>query len=88
MNPSQVRESCHNLIFERTLEISHGNVGHGHPMVLSCGGVFVPRPRPINPHDPLYHILYTSNETAPTKIVSALIAHDVLDILMVKNDSN
>lgn len=88
MNPNDVCESCHHLIFERTLEISQGNIGHGHPMVLSCGGIFVPRPRPINPHDPLYHILSTPNDAAPTKIVSTLIAHDVLDILMVKNDSN
>lgn len=88
MNPTQVRESCNELILERTLEISQGNIGHGHPMVLSCGGIFVPRPRPINPHDPLYHILYTSNAEAPTKIVSALIGHDVLDVIMVKNVTN
>ncbi len=88
MNPAQVRESCNDLILERTLEISQGNLGHGHPMVLSCGGIFVPRPRSINPHDPLYHILYTPNDTTPAKIVSALIAHDILDVIMIKNDSH
>jgi hypothetical protein len=88
MRPSEINDFCNDIILERTMQITQGELGHGHPTVLSCGGIFVPRPKPINPKDPLYHILYTPNEDTPTKIVSALITRDILDEVLDKTESN
>lgn len=81
-------EFCTDLILERTLELGDGDIGDSHPKIMSCGGIFVPRPRAINPSDPLYHILYTPNNNQPTKIVSALITNNILDELMNKENLN
>lgn len=70
------------------MALSRDDLRGGHPAVLSCGGIFVPRPRPINPSDPLYLILNTPNDTQPVKVVSALITSNVLDEVLVKDGLN
>jgi hypothetical protein len=80
--------SCHDMILERFLDVSQGDLQASHPMILSCGGVFVPRPPMLNPRDPLYHILHTPNRKTPTKIVSALVTRDLLDEILLRLESN
>lgn len=58
------------------------------PMVLSCGGIYVPRPRPLHPGDPLYHVLNTSNEKEPTKVVSNLTYKNLLQEILHKESMN
>ncbi|MBI2344169.1 MAG: hypothetical protein HYV02_07565 [Deltaproteobacteria bacterium] len=79
---------CHLRILERALAIGQGELGHGHPMVLSCGGIFVPRPQPLNPREALYHILNTPNTNTPAKIVSALVTRDLLDEILLRIEGN
>ncbi len=88
MNPGEVNQYCTELIIERTVELSQGELSGAHPTVLSCGGIFVPRPRPINPLDPLYHVLNTPNDGQPTKIVSALFTSNLLDEVSIKESAN
>lgn len=83
-----VEEEGANTILERATALSLGEIPSGHPAVLSCGGIFVPRPRPLNPLDPLYHILNTPNDTRPTKIVSAIISRNVLDEVINRERQN
>lgn len=88
MERPMVEQQAATLILERAIELSQGELQNGHPAVLSCGGIYVPRPRPINPSDPLYHILYTPNDERPSKIVSALITKNLLDEIMNKDRVN
>lgn len=89
METGRVKEYCTELILQRTVELSQGDLKGGHPAVLSCGGIFVPRPRPINPSDPLYMILNTpNNDDRPVKIVSAIVTSNVLDMVLIKDAMN
>lgn len=83
-----ISEDSTQLIIERAMQISQGEIQGGHPAILSCGGCFIPRPRAINPTDPLYHILNTPNENSSAKIVSALITQNVLDSVVKRENQN
>ncbi len=75
-------------IIEQATSVSLGEARSTHPMVLSCGGCFIPRPRLLDPKDPLYRIVNTPNSVAPAKIVSACASKGVLDIVHGKNCLN
>lgn len=77
-----------NEIIERATAVSLGEAQSAHPMVLSCGGVFVPRPRRLNPRDPLYVILHTPATEMSTKIVSACASKGLLDVAQSKERLN
>lgn len=77
-----------NEIIERATAVSLGEAQSAHPMVLSCGGLFVPRPRRLNPRDPLYVILHTPATEVPTKIVSACVSKGPLDVALGKERLN
>ncbi|MBI4366977.1 MAG: hypothetical protein HY543_09185 [Deltaproteobacteria bacterium] len=87
MRPRAVTE-CGKLIIQRALDASTGRTNPQHPTVLSCGGIFVPRPRPLNPRDPLYHILNIPSEGQPVKVVSALIHRNILQEVLSKDSLN
>ncbi|MBI4238223.1 MAG: hypothetical protein HY696_07400 [Deltaproteobacteria bacterium] len=88
MDPMWNQQQCVALILERAVQLSQGDLQGGHPAVLSCGGIFVPRPRPMSISDPLYHILYTPNDQQPAKVVSALITKNLLDEILNKDRVN
>lgn len=88
MEKDRAAAQCGQVIIQRALEVSAGQKSSGHPTVLSCGGIFVPRPRPINPRDPLYHVLNTPMEERPAKIVSALIHRNLLQEVLAKEALN
>lgn len=55
------------------------------PVVLSCGGIFIPQPR----NSPLkFHILNTANEGSPSKVVSGIIPKNMLHLVMAKENMN
>lgn len=58
------------------------------PTVLSCGGIFIPRPREMKPGDPLYHILNVANANEPTKIVTGIVPQNLLQAVLQKESLN
>lgn len=55
------------------------------PVVLSCGGIFIPQPRnrPIQ-----YQVLNTANEETPAKVVSGMVPVNMLHLVMAKDSMN
>ncbi|MBI2344168.1 MAG: hypothetical protein HYV02_07560 [Deltaproteobacteria bacterium] len=75
-------------IIERAVAISHGELREQHPAIMSCGGIYLPRPRPCQAQLPLFHILHTANDLQPSKIVSAIITSNVLDDVLCRECLN
>ncbi len=44
-------EEITNLVVENVPEEPMGGMNGNNPTVLSCGGIYVPRPRPFNPKE-------------------------------------
>lgn len=59
-----------------------------HPMVLSCGGIYIPRPKPMGPNDEIYKILNIANQKEPTKIVMGPIHLNLLQEVLHKESMN
>jgi hypothetical protein len=59
--------------------------GTDNPVVLSCGGIFIPQPqnRPIQ-----YQVLNTANEDQPSKVVSGVVPQNMLHLVMAKEGMN
>ncbi len=76
------------VILDRAIAVSEGEFEARHPAVMSCGGIYLPRPRAINPADPLYHVLNTPAARRPAKVVSALLNKNVLDTVTGKESLN
>ncbi|PIR20884.1 MAG: hypothetical protein COV45_04840 [Deltaproteobacteria bacterium CG11_big_fil_rev_8_21_14_0_20_47_16] len=55
------------------------------PVVLSCGGIFIPQPR-NNPVQ--YHILNTPSEESSAKVVSGTVPTNMLQLVMAKESLN
>ncbi len=55
------------------------------PVVISCGGIFIPQPRnrPIQ-----YHVLNTANEESPSKVVSGIVPQNMLHLVLAKESMN
>ncbi len=75
------------LVVESAVEGTMGDVSSRNPMVLSCGGIFVPRPKYANP-DTLYQILNIANSDEPTKIVSGSVPQNILQEVLHKESMN
>ncbi len=75
-------------IIEQATSVSLGEARNTHPLVLSCGGVFIPRPRRLRPSDALFMVMNTPASASSTKVVSACATKGVLDIALIKTSSN
>lgn len=62
-----------------------GEGGSESPVVISCGGIFIPQPqgRPTQ-----YHVLSTANEESPSKVVSGVMPQNMLHLVMAKESMN
>ncbi|OGQ04462.1 MAG: hypothetical protein A2W61_03580 [Deltaproteobacteria bacterium RIFCSPLOWO2_01_44_7] len=56
------------LILQRTSEEGQGFMDHKNPAVLSCGGMYLPRPKTALPPRVVYHVLNLANKQEPIKI--------------------
>lgn len=80
----------HETEAQQILETAYGqkvgeSAGSDNPVVLSCGGIFIPQPR----NRPLqYHVLNTPNEELPSKVVSGVIPRNMLHLVMAKESMN
>lgn len=83
---SRVHESEAQQIIETAYSKRVGREdGAENPVVLSCGGIFIPQPqnRPIQ-----YHVVNTANEGQSAKVVSGVAPRNMLQMVMAKESMN
>lgn len=80
----------HETEAQQIIETAYGDKGGKegsteNPVVLSCGGIFIPHPRnrPIQ-----YQVLNTANEDSPSKVVSGIVPQNMLSLVMAKESMN
>ncbi|PIR17965.1 MAG: hypothetical protein COV46_01890 [Deltaproteobacteria bacterium CG11_big_fil_rev_8_21_14_0_20_49_13] len=76
------------LVVEHTQDPGLDGVNTKNPTVLSCGGIFIPRPRPMGRNDELYKILNTTNKEEPTKLVTGSLTFNILQEVLHKESMN
>lgn len=78
---------CGEMIVQEVLTKDPNELSTKNPMVLSCGGVYIPRrgQQIINRE---HHILTMPNAAEPIKIVAGLKPHNVLHEVMQKESLN
>ncbi|MBU4484202.1 hypothetical protein KKA47_02145 [bacterium] len=74
---------------EMVMEENPGELSSQNPVVLSCGGIYIPRENKFGrPVKSLYQVLNTCNERSPIKIVVENIYKDILSEFMKKESMN
>lgn len=80
----------HETEAQQIIETAYGDKGSQegaieNPVVLSCGGIFIPQPRnrPIQ-----YQVLNTANEDSTAKVVSGIVPTNMLHLVMAKESMN
>jgi hypothetical protein len=81
-------ENSPTLIVEHVQEGSQDSLLSKHPMVLSCGGIFIPRPKTTYATDGKLNILNVANTKEPTKIVGNGISMNLLQGVLHKESMN
>lgn len=76
------------LLVEHVAEPNLGEITSKNPMVLSCGGMFIPRPKAMGPKDELYKVLNTPSNAEPTKLVSGNFSMNLLQDVLHKESMN
>lgn len=83
---SRLHETEAQQILETAYDQKVGREGSSeNPVVLSCGGIFIPQPRnrPIQ-----YHVLNTASEESSAKVVSGVVPQNMLQLVMAKESMN
>lgn len=81
-------EEMTTLVVEQVQEQKMDGLTDKNPTVLSCGGIFIPRPRPMGPNDEIYKILNCANEKEPTKVVCGSVPRNLLQEVLYKESMN
>lgn len=83
---SRVHETEAQQILETAYSQKNGEEGvPENPVVLSCGGIFIPQPRnrPIQ-----YQLIHTANEARTAKVMSGTVPSNMLHLVMAKESMN
>lgn len=83
---SRLHETEAQQILETAYDQKVGREGSSeNPVVLSCGGIFIPQPRnrPIQ-----YQVVNTANEESSAKVVSGVVPQNMLQLVMSKESMN
>lgn len=78
---------CCQLIIKQVLQGDPRDLCQLDPLVVSCGGMYIPH-RVKKPTGLWYHILTTSNETEPVKVVTGARPQTVLQKMWTKESMN
>lgn len=79
--------SCAEVILNAVKEENQGMLLRKDPMVLSCGGIYLPHGKHAA-HRITYHILVTSNEAEPVKVMMGARPRDALHETALKESKN
>ena len=71
---------------ERILKGSFGGLSSVEHMVLSCGGIYIPHKNETQ--KVIYHIITTSDEKMPVKVVTGVRPKNILHLLQRKESLN
>ncbi|MBI2091798.1 MAG: hypothetical protein HYT75_02220 [Deltaproteobacteria bacterium] len=81
-------ENSPTLIVEHVQEGSQDSLLSKHPMVLSCGGIYIPRPKAASAADGKLNILNVANTKEPTKVIGNGIPMNLLQEVLHKESMN
>lgn len=73
-------------LLQKVLQGSFGGLSSADPIILSCGGIYIPHKNETQ--KVFYHILTTSNDEMPVKIVSAIKPRNLLHQVLRKESLN
>lgn len=76
------------VMAEQVAEVEIGELSTRNPTVLSCGGIYIPRPRPLGAKDEFYKIINIANSQEPAKVVSGSIPMSILQTVLHKETMN
>lgn len=76
------------LLVEKVPDVGPESGSNQHPMVLSCGGIFIPRQRQKDVNDPIYKIINVPNSAEPTKVVCTGLLKNLLQEILHKESLN
>lgn len=77
-----------NLVVENVPESPMNGLSGKNPTVLSCGGIYIPRPKPFNPKEEYFRIINIANAKEPTKVVGSSVAINLLQEVLHKESMN
>jgi|TARA_Y100000294_G_scaffold135185_1_gene127866 hypothetical protein len=78
---------CGEMILKKVLDENPAELAAKNPMILSCGGVYIPqRERDSRPLP--YHILNTPSDSEPVKVVSGTRPMNILHRVIVRESMN
>lgn len=81
-------EGTTKLIIREAMEEGSGELSSKNPMVLSCGGVYIPQNRRRRFDQPLWKILNIADCDNPTKVVASGLPKSPLTRLLEKENLN
>lgn len=77
-----------NEIFVQNNLLSSGAILSNDPVVLSCGGIYIPQSDRGKKKAPEFHIINVLNEKEPTKVVSGTVPRNILKEILAKECMN
>ena len=76
------------FIVRQTYEESPGELSSKNPMVLSCGGIYIPHPRRADFDRQLWQIINIADEDRLSKVVSSSLPKSPLVEILLKESLN
>ena len=73
-------------LLDKAFRESWGELSSLNPVVLSCGGIYIPHQGEVRRIS--YHILTTPNETEPVKVVTGIRPYNILQKVLAKESLN
>ena len=71
---------------DKVLTESWGELSHVNPVVLSCGGIYIPHQNEAQRI--YYHILTTPNEEMPVKVITGVRPRNILQQVLARESMN
>ncbi len=78
-------ERCTEWILKQVFEGSVGELSSKNPLVLSCGGVYIPHPESRRC---MIEILVTPNKNEPVKVMTGAAPKNGLSKMLIKGSMN
>jgi hypothetical protein len=83
----KTRDETTELVVRQTYEESPGELSSKNPMVLSCGGIYIPQRR-LDLDKPIWQVLNLPDGKRLTKVVSSGLPKSALTEMLEKESMN
>jgi len=71
---------------EKVIKVNFGGIPYVDPAILSCGGIYIPHKN--DAQKLIYHIITTSNQKSPVRVISGVNPQNILLNVMLKESMN